>query len=286
MQLRFSKMHGIGNDFVVLDCRRDAFALDEAGIRAMADRHTGVGFDQLLSVELPRDPSCAFYYGIWNADGSLSGQCGNGVRCVAAWLHRAGELAIDADTRIESPSGPVTVRLLSANEVTVDMGEPVFEPARIPFAAAPAASGYDIATGDDLLSIGVVSMGNPHAVMTVADLRDPVLQKLGPLLSVHERFAQGANAGFVHRLDRARLQLRVHERGAGWTLACGTGACAAMAVLHQRGEVDDRVWVELPGGTLRIDWAGPGRSLWMTGPAAFAFEGEWPLPATALQDAG
>jgi diaminopimelate epimerase len=286
MQLRFSKMHGIGNDFVVLDCRRDAFALDEAGIRAMADRHTGVGFDQLLSVELPRDPSCAFYYGIWNADGSPSGQCGNGVRCVAAWLHRAGELAIDADSRIESPSGPVIVRLLSADEVTVDMGEPVFEPARIPFAAVPAASGYDIATGDGLLSIGVVSMGNPHAVMTVTDLHDPVLQRLGPLLSGHESFAQGANAGFVHRLDRARLQLRVHERGAGWTLACGTGACAAMAVLHQRGEVDDRVWVELPGGTLRIDWVGPGHSLWMTGPAAFAFEGEWPLSATALQDAG
>lgn len=281
MPLRFSKMHGIGNDFVVLDCRHRPFALDAAQIRALADRHTGVGFDQLLSVEPARDPACTFYYGIWNADGSPSGQCGNGVRCVAAWLHRAGALAIGDDVRIESPSGPVTVRLLGADEVTVDMGEPVFEPARIPFAADAPATHYPIAVGGDTLQIGAVSMGNPHAVMAVHDLADPALQRLGPLLSGHERFAQGANAGFVQRLDRDHLRLRVHERGAGWTLACGTGACAAMAVLHQRGDVGDTVAVELPGGSLRIDWAGPGHTLWMTGPAAFAFEGEWPVPAAA-----
>lgn len=281
MPLRFSKMHGIGNDFVVLDCRHRPFALDAAQIRALADRHTGVGFDQLLSVEPARDPACAFYYGIWNADGSPSGQCGNGVRCVAAWLHRADALAIGDDVRIESPSGPVTVRLLGADEVTVDMGEPVFEPARIPFAADAAATHYPIAVGGDTLQIGAVSMGNPHAVVAVHDLADPALQRLGPLLSGHERFAQGANAGFVQRLDRGHLRLRVHERGAGWTLACGTGACAAMAVLHRRGDVGDTVAVELPGGSLRIDWAGPGHTLWMTGPAAFAFEGEWPVSAAA-----
>ncbi|MEY2262320.1 diaminopimelate epimerase, partial [Rhodanobacter denitrificans] len=189
MPLRFSKMHGIGNDFVVLDCRHRPFALDAAQIRALADRHTGVGFDQLLSVEPARDPACAFYYGIWNADGSPSGQCGNGVRCVAAWLHRAGALAIGDDVRIESPSGPVTVRLLGADEVTVDMGEPVFEPARIPFAADAPATHYPIAVGGDTLQIGAVSMGNPHAVMAVHDLADPALQRLGPLLSGHERFA-------------------------------------------------------------------------------------------------
>ena len=281
MPLRFSKMHGIGNDFVVLDCRHRPFALDAAQIRALADRHTGVGFDQLLSVEPARDPACAFYYGIWNADGSPSGQCGNGVRCVAAWLHRADALAIGDDVRIESPSGPVTVRLLGADEVTVDMGEPVFEPARIPFAADAAATHYPIAVGGDTLQIGAVSMGNPHAVVAVHDLADPALQRLGPLLSGHERFAQGANAGFVQRLDRGHLRLRVHERGAGETLACGTGACAAMAVLHRRGDVGDTVAVELPGGSLRIDWAGPGHTLWMTGPAAFAFEGEWPVSAAA-----
>jgi len=281
MQLRFSKMHGIGNDFVVLDCRQRAFPLDAAQIRALADRHTGVGFDQLLSIEPARNPACAFYYGIWNADGSPSGQCGNGVRCVAAWLHRAGALALGDSVTIESPSGPVTVRLLGANEVTVDMGEPVFVPARIPFAADATADRYEIVVGDERLDIGAVSMGNPHAVVVVENLTAPALQRLGPLLTNHPRFAQGANAGFVQRLDRSHLHLRVHERGAGWTRACGTGACAAMAVLHQRGDVDDSVAVELPGGTLRIDWAGPGHTLWMTGPAAFAFEGEWPVPAAS-----
>ncbi|WP_049621320.1 diaminopimelate epimerase [Frateuria defendens] len=281
MALRFSKMHGIGNDFVVLDCRRQPFALDDGAIRAIADRHTGVGFDQLLSVEPARDPSCAFYYGIWNADGSPSGQCGNGVRCVAAWLHRAGELAIGDTVRIESPSGAVAVRLLDADTVAVDMGEPDFAPARIPFDAPQAAGHYAIDVAGETLEIGAVSMGNPHAVLAVDDLAAPALDRLGPALTRHPRFPAGVNAGFVQRLDRAHLRLRVHERGSGWTLACGTGACAAMAVLRRRGEVDARVRVDLPGGTLHIDWAGPGHTLWMTGPAAFAFEGEWPGEAAA-----
>ena len=275
MKLHFSKMHGIGNDFVMLDCRHQAFALREAQIRAIADRRTGVGFDQLISIEPPRDPSCAFYYGIWNADGSPSGQCGNGVRCVAAWLHRAGALALGDTVRLESPSGPVTVRLISAVEVTVDMGVPAFAPARVPFRADLESGRYAIEVGDETLTIGAVSMGNPHAVLVVPDLRAPALFRQGPLLTTHERFPEGANAGFVQVVDRGRLRLRVHERGSGWTQACGTGACAAMAVMHQRGEVDDRVHVELPGGELTIDWAGPGHTLWMTGPAAFAFEGTW-----------
>ena len=295
MPLRFTKMHGIGNDFVVLDCRNDAFALDETQIRVLADRHTGVGFDQLLSVEPARDLSCAFYYGIWNADGSPSGQCGNGVRCVAAWLHRAGALSIGEDVRLESPSGPVTVLLLSANEVTVDMGEPDFEPAASGMGFVLPADRHVFTTmlgtppgplAGSALEAGVVSMGNPHAVVVVDDLADPSLAAFGPAMSTHERFAQGANIGFVLQLDRTHLQLRVHERGAGWTKACGTGACAAMAVLHRRGAVDDRVQVQLPGGTLRIDWAGPGHTLWMTGPAAFAFEGEWPVPASPDENAG
>ncbi|MCW8806756.1 MAG: diaminopimelate epimerase [Rhodanobacter sp.] len=275
----FSKMHGIGNDFVVLDCRHEAFALNRAQIRALADRHTGVGFDQLLSVEPPRDPTCAFYYGIWNADGSPSGQCGNGARCVAAWLHRAGVLPLGDMVLLESPSGPVTVRLLEPNLVAVDMGEPVFEPARIPFAAERATDRYRVAVGAETLEIGAVSMGNPHAVVTVDDLHAAELDRWGPMLSGHPDFPQGANAGFVQRLDRSHLRLRVHERGAGWTRACGTGACAAMAVLHQRDAVGDHVRVELPGGTLQIDWSGAGQHLWMTGPAAFAFEGSWTVPA-------
>ncbi len=286
MPLRFSKMHGIGNDFVVLDCRVTAFTLGAAQIRALGDRHAGVGFDQLLSVEPARDPTCAFYYGVWNADGSPSGQCGNGVRCVAAWLHRAGALACGEEVRMESPSGPVSIRLLDATTVTVDMGEPVFEPARIPFDAAAAADTYPMAVGADTLAIGVVSMGNPHAVLRVNDLDDPALERLGPLLTMHPRFPRQANAGFVQQLDRGHLRLRVHERGAGWTLACGTGACAAMAVLHQRGEVDDRVAVALPGGTLQIDWRGRGHALRMTGPAAFAFEGEWPVSGDPAAPSG
>ncbi|WP_329741933.1 diaminopimelate epimerase [Dyella sp. A6] len=275
MALRFTKMHGIGNDFVVLDGRHADPALPVSTIRAMADRHTGVGFDQLLSVEPPRDPSCAFYYGIWNADGSPSGQCGNGVRCVAAWLHRAGELAIGETFRVESPSGAVAIRLLAADRVAVDMGEPRFATAQIPFDAAHEADSYPLAVAGGSVDVGVVSMGNPHAVMLVDDLASPALLELGPAITAHPRFADGANAGFVRKLDRQHLQLRVHERGAGWTQACGTGACAAMAVLRRRGAVDASVQVALPGGSLQIDWSGPGHTLWMTGPAAFVFDGEW-----------
>jgi diaminopimelate epimerase len=275
MKLAFTKMHGIGNDFVMVDCRQRPFPLDAAQVRAIGDRHTGVGFDQLISIEPRRDPSCAFYYGIWNTDGSLAGQCGNGVRCVAAWLHRAGELAIGETVRLESPSGPVTVRLLGPYEVTVDMGVPAFEPTRIPFRADVEADGYAIEVGEQVLQMGAVSMGNPHAVTVVPDLSAPTLFRWGPLLSSHYRFPEGANAGFVQVVDREHLRLRVHERGSGWTLACGTGACAAVAVMRRRGEVGDRVRVGLPGGELTIDWAGPGHTLWMTGPAAFVFEGEW-----------
>jgi len=275
MKLRFTKMHGSGNDFAVIDSRDSALALNPATVRAMAHRHTGIGFDQLLSVEPARDGSSAFYYGIWNADGSSSGQCGNGVRCVAAWLLRAGELAIGDTVQIQSPSGPVTVRMVDAQRVTVDMGEPIFQPARIPFIVPHAEDHYTLDVAGRRLRIGAVSMGNPHAVVVVDDLLAPELTQLGPALTEHPQFPENVNAGFVQKLSPQHLRLRVHERGAGWTLACGTGACAAMAVLRQRGEVNEQVQVDLPGGTLHIDWAGPGERLWMTGPAKFVFEGEW-----------
>lgn len=277
MALRFSKMHGLGNDFVVLDGRQRDFALSAAEIRALGDRHTGVGFDQLLSVEPARDGGSAFYYGIWNADGSSAGQCGNGARCVAAWLHRDGALPLGEDVRLGSPSGTVTVRLLAPTLVAVDMGEPVFEPTQIPFQADRAASAHAIDVAGRNLQIGVVSLGNPHAVLVVDNLHDPALEPLGPLLTNHPRFVEQANAGFVIARDRRHLDLRVHERGAGWSRACGTGACAAMAVLRQRGEVEQQVEVRLPGGTLQIDWPGSGHALRMTGPASFSFEGEWPF---------
>jgi diaminopimelate epimerase len=278
-RLAFTKMHGLGNDFVMLDCRQAPMALTRAQIRALGERHTGVGFDQLISIEAGRE-DCAYAYGIWNRDGSGAGQCGNGVRCVAAWLHRAGALEIGRSARLASPSGAVTVELLSASDVRVDMGVPDFLPAHVPLQADAVADAYAIEVDGEILTIGAVSMGNPHAVLPVADVDDPRLQVLGPALSCHPRFPQGANAGFVQVLARDHLRLRVHERGAGWTLACGTGACAAMAVLRRRDLVDAGVRVELPGGTLHIDWAGSD-ALWMSGPATFVFDGEWQVADVA-----
>jgi len=274
MPSRFTKMHGIGNDFVIVDWREDAPRVPNAErVAALADRHTGIGFDQLISIEPPRDPSCAFYYGIWNADGSPSGQCGNGVRCVAAWLYRDGAIERDTDVRLESPSGPVTVRVLGEGRVVVDMGEPDFTPAAIPL-DRPLHAIYTAPVGGEDVSFGAVSMGNPHAVVFVDDLADPRVDRLGPLLTVHPVFPEGVNVGFAQRLGPNHIRLRVHERGSGWTRACGTGACAAAAVAHALGLAASIVDVELPGGTLTIEWQGPGHTLWMTGPAAFVFEGE------------
>ena len=274
MPSRFTKMHGIGNDFVIVDWREDAPRVPNAErVAALADRHTGIGFDQLISIEPPRDSSCAFYYGIWNADGSPSGQCGNSVRCVAAWLYRDGAIERDTDVRLESPSGPVTVRVLGEGRVVVDMGEPNFTPAAIPL-DLPLHAIYAVPVGGEDFSFGAVSMGNPHAVVFVDDLADPRVDRLGPLLTTHPVFPEGANVGFAQRLGPNHIRLRVHERGSGWTRACGTGACAAAAVAHALGLAASIVDVELPGGTLTIEWQGPGHTLWMTGPAAFVFEGE------------
>ncbi|MEP6939289.1 MAG: diaminopimelate epimerase [Rudaea sp.] len=271
MALRFSKMHGAGNDFVVIDSRAQPFVLAPERIAQIGDRHRGIGFDQLLTIEPARDASCAFHYGIYNSDGSTSGQCGNGVRCVATWLRRAG--ALDAGrTRLESPSGPVEVELLDDGRVRVNMGEPRFDPRDVTL-NMPAADPYAIDIEGRSLEFGAVSMGNPHAVVEVADV-DAAIGSLGRVLSSRAEFQAGCNAGFVAVWDRAHLMLRVWERGAGATLACGTGACAAVAVLHRRGRLDDTVAVALPGGTLEIHWQGAGHDLWMTGPAAFVYEGE------------
>jgi diaminopimelate epimerase len=275
MPNRFTKMHGIGNDFVIVDWREDAGRIPNAArIAALADRHTGVGFDQLISIEPARDPSCEFYYGIWNADGSPSGQCGNGVRCVAAWLYRDGVIERDTDVRLESPSGPVTVRVLDEARVVVDMGEPDFDPASLPFNAPLLSATYTLDVAGERISFGAVSMGNPHAVVFDDDLADPRIDVLGPALTAHPAFPEWVNVGFAQRLGPNRIRLRVHERGSGWTRACGTGACAAAAVAQALGMAASVVDVELPGGTLTIEWHGPGHTLWMTGPAAFVFEGE------------
>lgn len=276
MALRFTKMHGLGNDFVVLDARTAPWPLDAARIAAMADRHTGVGFDQLLIIESARNPAHTAAYTIRNADGSTAEQCGNGARCIGAWLHRDGALAIGETVRLESPAGTIGMRLIDPATVAVEMGEPEFRPARIPFDARTEADVYPLDVAGERVEIAALSMGNPHAVLEVSDLGDARVEHLGPAITTHPRFPHGANAGFAQVLDAGAIRLRVHERGAGWTRACGSGACAAVAALRRRGRVGDAVQVTLPGGTLRIAWRGPGHALWMTGPAAFVFDGEWP----------
>ena len=275
MGLHFTKMHGLGNDFVVVDARKALMPDEPARVRAMADRHTGIGFDQLLVIHGARDPSCVAAYSIYNADGSPAEQCGNGARCIGAWLHRDGVLAIGAEVQLESPSGQVALRLTDAANVTIAMGEPVFAPARVPFEATEEADRYTLALDGEAIDIVALSMGNPHAVVEVDDIADPRIDRLGPRITAHARFPEGANTGFAQVVDPQTVRLRVHERGAGWTLACGSGACAAMAALHRRDLVGNRVHVELPGGMLEIAWQGPGHPLWMTGPAAFVFDGEW-----------
>lgn len=272
MKLRFTKMHGIGNDFVIVDCREHSLALSAAQITHIGDRHLGVGFDQLLTIEPTRDASCAFRYGIYNSDGSPAMQCGNGVRCVAAWLRRAGALGVGA-TRLESPSGPVGIELLADGRVRADMGEPRFAPAEIPL-RLPEGDPYWLMIDDADVEFGAVSMGNPHAVIEVVDVTSAPLDSIGTMLSTNPYFPQGCNVGFAQIVDRARVSLRVWERGAGATLACGSGACAAVAVLRRRGKLDAEVSVALPGGELQLRWDGEGHTMWMTGPAQFVFEGE------------
>jgi diaminopimelate epimerase len=272
--LAFTKMHGAGNDFVIVDCRAAPLGLDTASIRRLGHRHFGVGFDQLLTIEPASDGTSAFAYGIWNSDGSRSGQCGNGVRCVAAWLARAGLLGSGA-TRLQSPSGAVAVERLDDGRVRVDMGEPRFAPAAIPLDVAAEAESYAIDVAGRAVDVGAVSMGNPHALVEVDDIATAAVGVLGPQIEHAAAFARGCNVGFAERRARDHIALRVWERGVGETLACGSGACAAVAILRRRGAVDADVRVDLPGGTLDIHWDGPAHPLWMTGPAAFVFEGIW-----------
>jgi diaminopimelate epimerase len=268
-------MHGLGNDFVIVDCRERALPLDVTAIRQLGDRHFGVGFDQLLTIERARDPDCAFAYGIWNTDGSTAQQCGNGVRCIARWLVRDGALAASGSVKLQSPSGPIAVELLADGRVRADMGEPRFAPRAIPLVAEKEQDRYEIDVVGNDFEIGAVSMGNPHAVVVVDDVAAAPVEALGPQIEHAEAFPERCNVGFVQRSSPSAVGLRVWERGVGETLACGSGACAAVAVLRKRGEVDNEVVVALPGGMLEIRWNGPGETLWMTGPATFVFEGEW-----------
>ena len=273
--LRFSKMHGAGNDFVVLDLRDGAPPPDAALCRRLADRHRGAGCDQILTIGAPRSASAVASYAIWNADGSPSQQCGNGARCVAAWLVRAG--AASGDFVLDSPLASHRVRDLGDGRFEVAMGAPVFTPAAIPLAGfAAEAAAYDLDLGNGVRRIGAVSMGNPHAVIEVDDVDAADVAGVGAAVQRHAAFPQQCNVGFAQRLDRGRIRLRVYERGVGETLACGSGACAAVAVLARRDRVDADAGVDvvLPGGTLRIHHHADG-TLHMAGPAAFVYEGEF-----------
>ncbi len=276
MKLAFVKMHGIGNDFVLIDnlSRRVDLGIDQ--IRLLTDRRRGIGCDQLLVIEPARVRDADVRARIFNADGSESGQCGNGLRCLAAWLRDAG-IARGDNVTIEAGDGVVHACLANHQQVKMDMGVPRFEPGDVPFLAEKRAPAYRVQVGTQRLEIGAVSMGNPHAVIRVDDCDSAPVETLGPALQRLEVFPQGVNVGFVQVVDESSVRLRVFERGVGETLACGSGACAAVAVGRVRGWLGPRVAVRLPGGELLVEWQGEGSSMWLTGPTERAFEGEFEL---------
>jgi diaminopimelate epimerase len=276
MRITFTKMHGVGNDFIVFDAPRGRPVPTPGQFRALADRHTGIGFDQALVLHPPRRADTTIYYQIFNSDGAEVEQCGNGARCIAALLYRQGR-APAGEFVMDSPGGLVRARLLSADLVSVDMGVPSFDPAALPFAAPERQERYTLSAGGATVEIGAVSLGNPHAVLQVDAVDSAPVASLGPAIEGHRRFPRRVNVGFLEVVDRSDIRLRVYERGAGETLACGTGACAAVIVGRQRGLLDRQVRVHVRGGELRVDWAGPGEPVWLTGPAQVAFEGQCEL---------
>jgi diaminopimelate epimerase len=273
MKLTFVKMHGLGNDFVVLDGIRQAIELTPAQLRLLADRHFGVGCDQILLVEAARQPGVDFRYRIFNADGGEVEQCGNGARCFVRFVHEQG-LSTRREIRVETMGGVIVPRLEDDGMVSVDMGEPILAPAKIPFISASNDVLQTLRIADHAIAITAVGMGNPHAVQLVEDVDTAAVEQQGPLLERHPCFPQRVNAGFMQVVERQAIRLRVFERGAGETLACGTGACAAVVAGISRGLLDSPVRVEMPGGRLSIAWNGPGTPVLMTGPAVTVFKGE------------
>ena len=272
MQLHFTKMHGTGNDFVVIDLISQHYELRARDVRRIADRHFGVGCDQVLVVEPPQHPDVDFRYRIYNADGSEVEQCGNGARCFARFV-REKKLTAKRVLRVETAAGIIELRVLPNQDVEVDMGAPEFEPHKIPFAAEVRSASYPLLVAGEELEIGAVSMGNPHAVLRVENVSQADVARLGPLIESHKDFPQRVNAGFMQVVSEREIKLRVYERGVGETLACGTGACAAVVYGISRGWLRDTVTVALPGGKLSIAWAGEGHPVIMTGPTAIVFDG-------------
>jgi diaminopimelate epimerase len=270
MRISFTKMHGVGNDFVVFDAPDAASVPDTHTIRRLADRRTGIGFDQALVLMLAGADGIDVFYRVFNADGSEVEQCGNGARCIASLVAaRIGR----SHVKMDSVGGRIDATLRDDGLVSVDMGVPTFDPARLPFDATREADVYPLAVGDKELQISAVSMGNPHAVLQVPSVRDAPVDTLGPAVENHPRFPNRTNVGFMEVVSPDHIRLRVFERGVGETLACGTGACAAVAVGRRLGLLREEVQVDAPGGRLIVRWAGPGHSVWLTGPAVRVYEG-------------
>jgi len=272
MRIDFTKMHGVGNDFVVFDAPADESLLTPGLLRRLGERRTGIGFDQALVLERPRREGTAVFYRIFNRDGDEVEQCGNGARCVAALLKQRG-LAPGGSLTLDSPSGVVQARIDGGLDVSVDMGVPDFDPRSLPFDAPREADSYPLEVAGRSLAIAAVSIGNPHAVLTVPDVETAPVATLGPAIERHPRFAKRVNAGFLEIISPAEVRLRVYERGVGETLSCGTGACAAVAVGRRRRLLDGEVLVRVRGGELRVNWAGPGEHVWLSGPAEISFAG-------------
>jgi len=273
MLVRFTKMHGLGNDFMVLDLVTQRLKLTPKIVKKLGDRHFGVGFDQLLIVEAPSDPNVDFRYRIYNQDGSEVENCGNGARCFAKFV-RDKRLTAKDEIVVETANGRAVLKVREDKQVEVDMGEPVLVPAEVPFEASGQAATYDIEVDGENYEISAVSMGNPHGVMLVNDTATAPVETLGPKLESHPRFPARANIGFMQLISRSEVNLRVFERGVGETMACGTGACGAVVAGILRGELDDQVIVHLPGGDLEIRWQGKGHPVIMTGPATTVYEGQ------------
>ena len=277
MNLKFTKMHGTGNDFVVLDGINQSVRLNNEQLRFLADRNFGVGCDQILLVESSSTPNVDFRYRIFNADGGEVEQCGNGARCFARFVREKG-LTDKSNIHVETNTGLIVLHVMENNNVRVNMGPPHLAPVEIPLVADEQSINYELSLNSDMLSFGAVSLGNPHAVFEVDDVKTAKVNELGPLLEHHVCFPQRANIGFMQIIDRSRIMLRVYERGSAETLACGTGACAAAVVGQLWGKLDKLVTVSLPGGDLVIEWQGGDNPVYLSGPASFVFEGEVTIP--------
>lgn len=273
MLVNFSKMHGLGNDFMVLDNVSQNFYISKEQIKKLADRNFGIGFDQLLIVEPPYDPDLDFHYRIFNADGSEVSQCGNGARCFARFVKVKG-LCSKNKIKVSTASGKMTLFIERDGNVSVTMPVPQLEPSKIPFTAQKKERNYILRTEHETVLCGAVSLGNPHCVVTVDNVLEAPVNTLGKELSTHERFPEGANVGFMEVVASNQIKLRVYERGAAETLACGSGACAAVVIGQLQKTLGRQVTVELPGGKLRIYWKGPGFPVKMSGPAVHVFDGQ------------